>query len=508
MRIFLINILFAICACFFISPCVAQEITWESPPPSTQLEMDDTIVPIGKGAVFVPSMTNPDNEPVYGILSDGDIIEESSTGKRITLVPGVYTIVYGTGTSDQMMRKKIKVVESATTLVKPDWSGLVIDVIDESRTKVREYYELLDQNTGLSYGIGQGVEQGLDEQLRTWILPPGQYKVVKPGGNITDVINFGTIRLSPGELVHAILVIDSSTLNFLGFGYRTDIRQRLQSNKNWNVRSELAGNALLNRVEPSDETGDDSDWSLTSTVQWLTDARYESGRHVIPVWSNLEEGLSMEKGQVLRKYIDKAEFKLTYIYRLTNLLSPYIRVAAESQLFKTSQNFDDPTDYDKITAAGDTVRVTGAKKINLAGAFSPIYFKQGFGINSILLKTLPINLNLRSGYGARQTFARDAYTYDSSNKILSPIQEADVTGVEFLLLGDIRFGRYILFDTEFDILMPNAKADEWVFDSENRLRINLTSNVSLLLTAEFWRFENMADTHKRYQTLLRFSKFL
>ncbi|MBN1291852.1 MAG: hypothetical protein JXB48_08425 [Candidatus Latescibacteria bacterium] len=465
-------------------------------------------MPIGKGAVFVPSMTNPDNEPVYGILSDGDIIEESSTGKRITLVPGIYTVVYGTGTADQMMQKKVQVVEGATTLVKPDWSGLVIDVINESRTKVREYYELLDQNTGLSYGISQGVEQGLDEQLRTWILPPGQYKVVKPGGNITDVVNFGTIRLSPGELVHAILVIDSGTLNFLGFGYLTDVRQRFQRDKKWTVRSELAGNALLNRVEPSGESGEDSNWGFTSTVQWLTDARYESGSHVIPVWSNLEEGLSMESGKTLRKYIDKAEFKLTYIYRLTNLLSPYVRVAAESRLFKTSQNFDDPTDYNKIMASGDTVQVTGAKKIELAGAFSPIYFKQGFGINSILIKTLPLNLNLRSGYGARQTYARDAYTYDNNKKLLSPIQEADVTGVEFLLLGDIRLGRYILFDTEFDILMPNSNADKWVFDSENRLRINLTSNVSLLLTAEFWRYENMEITHKRYQTLLRFSKFL
>jgi len=507
MRFPLILGFFIVAACGFFSISFAQETTWESPSISTQLDMDDTIIPVGKGAVFVPAMTNPDNEPVYGVRRGRRMVEDSLTGHRIILAPGVYDVVYGSGTLDQMMQKTVRVEEASTTVIKPDWSGLVIDVIDGSRTKIREYYELLDFKTGLSIGIGQGVEQGLDEQLRTWILPPGQYKIVKPGGNITAVENFGTIRLSPGELVHAILVVDTKTLNYLGFGYRTDVRQMSRQDKKWTVSSELAGNALLNYI-PSSASGEESDASFTSTVQWLTDARYESGRHIFPLWANLEEGLSMQSDKTLRKYIDKAEIKLTYIYRLTNFINPYVRAAAKSRFLKTSHRFDDPTDYRHVTAAGDTTHVTGAKSIQLAGAFSPIYLKEGFGLNSILIKTLPVNFNLRSGYGARQTYARQARIFNSETNILTPIQEADVTGVEFLLLGDIRFGRYILFDTEFDILMPKSDSNSWVFDSEHRLRLNLTSNVSLMLTAEFWKFENMDRTQKRYQTLLRFSKFL
>ena len=493
-------------ALVFAAGGFAQESNWESPPISTQLEMDETIIPVGKGAVFVPYMTDPENEPVYGVLRDGKKVEDSATGRRIPLQAGVYTVVYGSGTLDQMMHKTVRVVEGGTTLIKPDWSGLVIDVINESRTKVREYYEILDLNTGISYGIGQGVEQGLDERLRTWILPPGRYKIVKPGGNINDLQNFGTIWLTPGDLVHAVLVIDSESLNFLGFGYRTDVRQMANLNRKWTTMSEIAGNALINYT-PSSESGAESNKSFTATFQWLTDARYESGRHIIPIWSNLEEGLSMQKSNELRKYIDKAEFKLTYIYRFMNLLSPYVRTAAESRLFTTSLKFDDPTDYRKVSD-GDTVSVIGVKEIKFGGSLSPIYLKEGFGINSILIKSMPLNCNIRAGYGARQTYSRDSYLYNSDTNILTKIPNARTTGFELLLLGDIRIGKYILFDTELDVLMPKSKTSSWVYDADNRLRLNLTSNISLLITMEFWRYENMDKVQSRYQTLLRFSKFL
>lgn len=490
------------------TPCSAQETTWESPPISTQLDMDETIVPIGKGAVFCPSMTNPDNEPMYGILADGRIANDTKMGNRIILAPGVYTVLYGSGTVDQMMKKNVKVVEGATTLIKPDWCGLVIEVINETRANIREYYEIFELNTGNSYGVGQGVEEGLDEEIRAWILPSGIYKIVKPGDNVNAVINFGTIRLIPGELSRVSLVLDSKTGNFLGFGHIADVRQTQKRASNWNARSELSGNALLNYI-PSSGGGVEKNASFTSTVQWLTDARYESGRHIIPVWSNLEEGLSMQNDRELHKYIDKAELRLTYIFRLSDYFSPYIRIAGETRFFQTYHNFEDPSDYVRLSSKGDTLDVVhNAEKIKLGGSLSPLYFKQGFGITSSLIKSIPVNFNLRSGYGARQTYVRNSFNFNADSKQLIPIEKSKITGVEFLLLGDIRIGRYVLFYTDLDVLMPKTKKNAWVFDGENRLRINLTSNVSLLFITEYWKYENQKHTQTRYQTLLRFSKYL
>jgi hypothetical protein len=486
----------------------SQETTWESPSIDIQLQMDDVIIPVGKGAVFVPSMTDPENEPVCGVLSEDRIVQSSKTGHRIPLAPGTYTVVWGSGTKDQMMQKVVEVVEGSTTVIKPDWSGLVIDVINESRLDIREYYELLDLSSGVSYGIGQGIEEGLDEKLRTWTLPPGIYKVVKTGDNVNTVINFGTIRLLPGELVHTNLVIDSKTGNFLGFGVISDVRQGQKFNTKWERRSELSGNALLNYT-PSNVTGQQSNSNFTSTVQWLTDARYESKNHIIPLWSNIEEGLSVQGKKNFQKYIDHAELRLTYIYRLTDYINPYMWFSTETSLFKTFYQFDNPSTYSVLGAAGDTVRVVkDASKIKLSGPLSPILFKEGFGVTSTLWKSVPLNLDLRSGYGARQNYARGAYVYNKDTKVLVPVVKTSLTGMELLLLGDMRIGRYILFTTQLDLLMPKIHTSSWVYDGENRLRLNLTGNVSLLFTFDFNRDQTLKRNISSYQTLLRFSKFL
>lgn len=485
----------------------AQETTWESPPISTQLEQDDTIIPVGKGAVFVPSMTPSDNEPNYGVLDEGGISYDAPTGHRLPLSPGVYTIVHGSGTIDQMIKTRVRVEENATTLIKPSWAGLVIEVIDQSRANIREYYELFDLRTGVSYGIGQGVEEGLDEELRTWILPPGVYKIVKPGDNVNAVVNFGTISLNPGELVRAQLVLDSTSGNFLGFGRIAAYQLESRSVQKWRTRNELSGNALLN-YEPTNESGGESGASFTSTMQLLTDARYESGRHVVPVWFNLEEGLSMQSDRVLHKYTDKAELKLTYIYRLTDYLNPYVRTAGETRLFSTYHRFDEPTDYFRLDAAGDTLGVVeNADNAKLGNGFSPINLREGFGVTSTLFRSVPVNFNLRTGYGARQNYGRSAFIFNTDNKTLIPIEDSSITGMEMLFIGDVRIGGYILIYTEFDMLMPEANRDSWVYDSESRLRLNLSSHVSLLFKFEFWRDETVTSTQTRFQTLLRFSRF-
>lgn len=507
-RLYTVFLMVLFCTVIEIAMCAAQESTWVSPPVSTQLEMDNTLIPFGKGAIFCPCMTNPDNEPEYGVLQEDKMVQDASTGSRIILEPGIYTVLLGSGTFDQLIKKKVRVEEGATTVIKPDWSGLVIDVINESRAQIREYYELFNLENGVSYGIGQGVEEGMDEKIISWLLPPGRYKIVKPGNNVNAVVNFGTIRLIPGELVHANLVVDSKTGNFLGFGFLSDVRQVTKRDKKWRALSELSGNALLHYT-PTSETGAESDASFTATAQLLSDARYENGRHIIPIWANLEEGLSMEDDRVLRKYTDKAELRFTYIYRFTNLLSPYLRASAETRFFPTYHRFEEPTDYVQVDTKGDTVQVVrGAEQIRLGDAFSPAYFKQGLGLTSILLKSLPLNLNLRSGYGMRRTMTGGAYIFNSNTNELSKIIKTDTTGLEFLFLGDMRLGRFIIFNAEFDILMPEKKQDTWIYDGENRLRINLAGNVSILFTMEYWKDENVENIQFRYQTLLRFSKYL
>lgn len=486
------------------------ERTWESPAVSTQLLMDETIIPVGKGAIFCPVMTQAENEPPFGILRGGRTTGDALMGSRLVMAPGIYSVVLGSGTLDQMVQRKVRVEEGATTLIKPDWAGLVVEVISETRASIRESYEILDSSTGKSYGVGQGVAEDLDERLRTWLLPPGLYKLVKPGDNINAVVNFGTVRLLPGELVRTHLVVEQVSGNFVGFGQVTDVRQgaRGRGPRLWTARTEISGNMLLNYT-PSSQTADEGEAGLAASAQLLSDARYQSGRHVIPIWANLEEGLSVNRDREVSKFADKGELKVTYIYRLRKWFSPYLRGAVESRFFDTHYRFEEPTDYFELNAAGDTVRtVRGASEIQLAEPLSPIELKRGAGITAALVQTIPVNLNLRGGYGSRRSYTRGARAFDPGTRILSRIPEVDITGMELLTLADVRLGRYIIFSGEFDMLMPAWDSNSWVYDSDSRFRVNLTRNVNVVLQLEFRKDEGRLEVQKRYQGLLRFSKNL
>ncbi|MBW1810463.1 MAG: hypothetical protein JRJ87_19860, partial [Deltaproteobacteria bacterium] len=41
---------------------------WQLPSPKVQMEMDSELIPVGKGAIFVPAMTDPGSEPPYVVI--------------------------------------------------------------------------------------------------------------------------------------------------------------------------------------------------------------------------------------------------------------------------------------------------------------------------------------------------------------------------------------------------------------------------------------------------------
>ena len=54
---------------------------WEMPAPKVQMEMDSTLIPVGKGAVFVPAMTDPAGEPPIPLVTPG--LQRSSRVKIV-----------------------------------------------------------------------------------------------------------------------------------------------------------------------------------------------------------------------------------------------------------------------------------------------------------------------------------------------------------------------------------------------------------------------------------------
>ena len=476
----------------------AQQETWDAPPARVQLDRDPTLVPVGKGAIFVPSMTNPIAEPLYSIYQHGRLITSAKTGNLVLVEPGTYEIKIGSGTIGQMMTRTVEVDEGHVTLLEPDWCGLVIDIIDKRRTSVKESYELFYQSNLENYGIGYGVDEELGEELRTWLLKPGLYKIVKTGESFYTTVNFATVRLLPGELVKYTLVVDSETGGFIGFGILDETSQQIKI-RNWKIRSEINGSLLFNLQNTITEK---NQYTLSSLAEWYNYVRYTTLTHNFFARFTIEEGLSKQRGETFRKYGDKVALKSSYAYRFFQRVGPYVRFAFDTKLFSSKHYFDKPQDY--VNAQGELVQ--GASDVRLSPSFFPLHLKEGVGASLAIYKSLRLNASLRVGYGARQTFVRESYLL--SGNTLTPMKESHLTGMEILLTSDARITTRIAINSEFDMLMPSSDPGTWVYDWENRFRMFLSKWVSLDYTLDLFREEGVDELQSEHRILLRFSYLL
>ena len=500
-----ILVLLLLCLLLSKSAATADEGTWTTPPSRAQLQQDQVLIPKGKGLLFVPAMTLG-NEPSYQIKQDGRLVSSASPGIGIPLDPGTYELLFGSGAISQRFSKTVPIFEGERTLMKPDWAGLVIDVLDNTRTAVNESYEILDATTGETYGLGFGIEEERGERVRTWLLKPGVYHVVRVGESFTTIRKF-SVQLQPGALTQRNLIFDSGSGDFIGFYPRlVEQTQAISSATSVASQTELSGAAQLNT---SQNTGGDDRASLNFTVQVFNRTRYSTDRDFASIRVILEEGATREEGQDLRKSTDRAEVRATYIRRLSPRFGPYLRGVVQTTLFSEDARFASPQDIVRTLENGRIDTLLGRDELTLAPALSPLTFREGVGINSQLIRSFPLNMDIRLGVGAQQTLVTDSFRLDvvDGQRNTTELESTSSTGLEALLIMDARLARFVNLDSEFDLLMTSRDRADWFFTWENRLRIALTSFINLDLVADLERNSTLDDTQGREQVLLRFSRF-
>ncbi|MBI2505265.1 MAG: hypothetical protein HYW07_18785 [Candidatus Latescibacteria bacterium] len=457
-------------------PALAQESGWIAPPARVQWQQDPTRIPPGKGMLFVPVMTIPRNEPLYQVFYEDRKIASASPGTPVLLAPGTYEVLIGSGNVTQKIKKTVKVAEGRTSLLAVDWAGLLINVIDESRTSVKESYELFEERHQENYGVGFGIEEERGEAVKTWLLKPGAYTVVRVGDNVATTRKF-SVHLSPGELAQRNLVVKDN--DFVGFYQPNILLGATQQIKNLKTQSILSGSP---QFTTSRNTSQDLS-SVSLAVQAFNRTTYNSKRHFASLRLIAEEGATREGNDSFRKSVDKFELRATYIRRLSRRLGPYLRGVLNTKFFTTDVRFDTPRDFAKIDAAGDTLAFfPDTREVSLEPPFFPLQLREGIGINSQLYRSFPLNMDLRFGWGARQTYTSDSFQLKGDQRSATSATElknTSSTGFEALLITDARLGRFISLDSEFDILLPSSRVDSWVFSWENRWRIILTSFVNL-----------------------------
>lgn len=500
--------------CFVVSLDVAESqekklYNWISPPPQAQLDMEAMDDIKGLGRLFMPAMTNPDFEPVYTVSQKDSVYKMAKMGNSVWLRPGRYTITFGSGNLDQMIKKVIDIQAEETRIIEPDWCGLTIRVIDETREWVKESYEIFRIPERESYGIGYGADEQLGENLLTWILKPGLYKIVKLGEHVNTFVNFATVRLLPGELTQYTIVVDSDTKNFMGSGI-LELGTETRKIKNWSLFSALYGSFTLNRA--NDVTSEEQFTSMAFVAQMDYNIKYSTQKHYFLSRGLIEQGWNMQRKQsTFRSYLDNLRLKNIYVYYFLPGLGFYGRFFLETNLLGTTYYYDKPTTVYMHDETGDLEQTKpDIKRIVVSPSFSPLELKEGAGINLLLIKSLRANFNIRAGMGFRQNINWELYAKNSGNDTSFYKKESTfLRGPEAALIGNFRLRRDITITSELDMLISSGQDNKLVYDWENNLNFRISKNISIDYTIRIKKDPSIVS-YIQYEhiLLLRYSYIL
>jgi ABC-type uncharacterized transport system auxiliary subunit len=483
-----------------------------------QLGRDDTPIAPGLGAIFAPTLSDGEREPLVAVYQTGNPVAEGQLGKRIAVPPGEYEVRVGSGAVSQQLVTRVRVVEGKTTIIPPTWAALVVDVVDESFLPFRGTYELISMARREDYGLGFGADEQLGEETRVWVLPPGLYKLIRAGGTYRDRTNFATVRLEAGRLTRFTLVLDPDDGSFRGAGENDPDLSDLRASdedaaKRWLLRAVLGGDLNFNR---SEQVGEQEGWKLSFNVFFDGSSRFSEGPHLWTSRLEVEEGQTrLLDREVFQNDTDRLFLHTIYIYQLWSWFGPYARVGLETKLLPRHEDFEEPRDVVELDEDGQVVRMLDdVSRVRLGGPFSPLQLREGAGGNFRVLRTRFAELDVRLGFGARQTLTSDLFVFEAGAEgepgRLVPVVDSTVEGLEGTLVGLARVSRFMTLSSEFDGLVPIGD-DDIVYSWRNQVSLRLVSFVSLNYRFNVTRDPNLGigrDARTEHDVQLRFSYVL
>lgn len=489
-----------------------RDYGWPAGAIGAQLEKDPTLVPYGKGAVFVPAMTNPLDEPPVAVFQAGTKIAEGTTGARIVLSPGTYELRIGSGAVTQQAVVQASVREANTTVIPVSWAGLQVHVVDEQYVSLRGTYELIRVEDREYMGIGFGTDEQAGEPISTWVLRSGLYKVVRVGDNYRARRDFATVRLVEGKLTHFLLVLNKDTGALAGAGEVPEedlFRPRDGFFGSFVFGGDLSFNSRKDVIGQVD--------GLSFALRAFVDSRMSIEILGSPLLLQLqvEQGQSKGPGLPWLKTNDRLRLDALYVYKLFPWIGPYVRLGAETNLVPSDQEFQDPVRIARVDKEGQVLSpcstaTAAPQTFRLSPSFGLTSLREGAGINLRVLKTLFAETTLRTGVGARHRWARNLYAETESGAAgctaFKEVASSNLVGVEATALALVRPARFLLVNLQVDTLVPFTGLDETVFEIEGSVALKLTSYLSLNYVARFLRDRALSDKDLLQQdVLLRFS---
>ncbi|MEN0063643.1 MAG: hypothetical protein AAGA48_15940 [Myxococcota bacterium] len=466
----------------------ADPFGWTQPSPKVQLAADKQPIPLGKGALFVPSMTDPLNEPALLLIGESNSeIREIGTGRRVMVDPGHYVVIATSGTPDQGVSQAVTVYDGQTTTVDVTWGAVRIEVVDNRRVPHRQGYEIIRADNRQPYGTGFGADTLQGEKLRTWFLPPGVYRIVRPGSNYRALRDFATVYVPPGGFVRYRLVLDRETGEFQGSGVilPDEFGSPKGPDSKW-FRSLVLG-AVGSWLQQRNVVG-----TSTASGSLFLDGQlaYNNENHSAAALLQIEEGASQirpQEGQPLPvvKAQDRVRLDLLYTYFLRPRIGPYLRAAAESQAFRTSVLATEDTVVSREFADGRVARqfVPANETYFLAGAWEPTIVREGMGLNMRVINRRWLSLNWRIGVGLRQNrFGGSWVVSDDPNTDeveTFQVESFNQQGLESTIVANARVSGFLVYATDLELFTDFQTFSQPTTEWRNTVTLRLSRNLSI-----------------------------
>jgi len=496
--------------------------SWDRPAPSVQAEMDATLLPVGRGGVLVPCLTDPSLEPRYAVQTpEGDGKGDQAMGSVLVLPPGDYVVLVGSGSMEDRLRLPVKVHEGRLTVVDVTWAGLRVTVVNDRSVPFRGTYELLALPSRNRMGVGFGAKVELGERVDTWLLAPGAYMLLKPGETYQARRDFFTFHVREGVLEKMVLVQDEETGDFRGAGETQLAEEEQRIRDVWVSMVGGGGIAFANR---DNVAGTTPGHSFSFEVFFDAILRYVPDPHSVFARLRLEESQTKQPNTPFQVSFDEVALDTIYIYKWLPWLGPYARVGVDTKLFPGHRYYDDPTsvhvgrwvegDDGELQWVKESERV-GISDFRLSNRFFPLVLDGGTGLNIDASVSTYLDLTTRLGVGVRKTWydglLRDTTVPTITDaKTFERVDDSFVKGFEGALILTARLTRWVLASAELEIIEPFDAMDEPVVDLYTNVGLRLSSFASLNYIVNLLYDRNVShDPQVDQRLMLRFSyKFL
>jgi hypothetical protein len=375
--------------------------TWDAPPVSQQLDEDETPIPLGKGSVFVPRMSDPSLEPDVQIAdSIGKVVLSGKPGKKFCPIPGTYSVHIGSGSTKQRIVKWVVIEEGKTISLYPTWAGLQVDVVNESNIPFRGSYEMVRLDEFEPFGRTYGRDPNQGERVKTWILQPGLYKIFGVGSSYNAVNNFVTVRLLPGELVHFVLVEEQTTERIVSGGVTNVDEASRMFARDWKYGLDVGGSILFNT---SNDTNNSAIVLLTNIR--LNHKKYK-GTWDSKIFFDQELNFTNLNISEINNTSDDFIIYSLYLWRIMQWLGPYGRLQYQTHFFPVYDRFaESSTRHLFVVARPDSTIEkfdSTSSTYRLRPSLSPMSIELGVGANLDVITRQYFDAKFKLGFGYSQ----------------------------------------------------------------------------------------------------------